>query len=93
MNNGELTQIGDNDSGRLFYFAFDEDAPLQMTWLINLIDKLYPNFDSSELEKKDRKFNNLNKTYNNGLATELVINVSYWKNKNIKVINTQYIVQ
>ena len=52
MNNGELTQIGDNDSGRLFYFAFDEDAPLQMIWLINLIDKLYPNFDSSELEKK-----------------------------------------
>ena len=22
MNNGELSQIGDNDSGRLFYFAF-----------------------------------------------------------------------
>ena len=24
MNKGELSQIGDNDSGRLFYFAFDE---------------------------------------------------------------------
>ena len=30
MNKGELSQIGDNDSGRLFYFAFDEDKPLKM---------------------------------------------------------------
>ena len=41
MNNGELSQIGDNDSGRLFYFSFDEDAPLKMNWLLNLIDNLY----------------------------------------------------
>ena len=38
MNKGELSQIGDNDSGRLFYFAFDEDKPLKMQWLINLIE-------------------------------------------------------
>ena len=33
MIKGELSQIGDNDSGRLFYSAFDEDAPLKMNWL------------------------------------------------------------
>ena len=38
---GELSQIGDNDSGRLFYFSFNEDKPLKMNWLINLIDNLY----------------------------------------------------
>ena len=52
MINGELSQIGDNDSGRLFYFEFDEEAPLQMTWLINLIDKLYPKFDWLNIEQK-----------------------------------------
>ena len=40
-----------------------------------------------------KKFNSLNETYNIGFATELVINVSYLKNKNIKVIKTQYNVQ
>ena len=45
------------------------------------------------IEKKDKKFNNLNKTYNNGLATVLVISVSYWKNRNIKVTKTLYKVQ
>ena len=39
--NGDLSQIGDNDSGRLFYFSFDEDEPLKMNWLIDLIDNLY----------------------------------------------------
>ena len=38
---GELSQIGDNDSGRLFYFSFNEDEPLKMNWLMNLIDNLY----------------------------------------------------
>ena len=38
---GELSQIGDNDSGRLFYFSFNEDEPLKMNWLVNLIDNLY----------------------------------------------------
>ena len=50
MNKGELSQIGDNDSGRLFYFAFDEDAPLKMDWLFEIIRKLYQksNFNSEE---------------------------------------------
>ena len=39
-NNGELSQIGDNDSGRIFYFAFDEDKPLNLTWLIKIIESL-----------------------------------------------------
>ena len=38
---GELSQIGDNDSGRLFYTLFNEDKPLQMSWLIDLIDYIY----------------------------------------------------
>lgn len=44
MVNGELSQIGDNDSGRLFYFYHDEDDPLKMDWLINLIDHFF-NFE------------------------------------------------
>jgi hypothetical protein len=40
INNEELSQIGDNDSGRIFYFAFNEDKPLRMTWLIRLIESL-----------------------------------------------------
>ena len=41
MNNNELSQIGDNDSGRLFYKQFDEDSPLNMKWLLDLIDYIY----------------------------------------------------
>ncbi len=41
MNNNELSQIGDNDSGRLFYMQFDEDNPLNMKWLLDLIDYIY----------------------------------------------------
>ena len=50
MNKGELSQIGDNDSGRLFYSEFDEDAPLKMNWLFEIIRKIYkkPNFDIEE---------------------------------------------
>ena len=36
----ELSQIGDNDSGRIFYFAFDEEKPLNLTWLIKMIESL-----------------------------------------------------
>ena len=54
INNDELSQIGDNDSGRLFYFKFDEEAPLKMTWLIDLIGSLYLN---SEIEEEYKKFN------------------------------------
>ena len=56
MNKGELSQIGDNDSGRLFYFAFDEDKPLNMEWLINLIEILYE--DSLEDSEIKQKFKN-----------------------------------
>ena len=48
MVNGELSQIGDNDSGRLFYFYHDEDDPLKMDWLINLIDHFF-NFENKNL--------------------------------------------
>jgi len=52
MIKGELSQIGDNDSGRLFYYAFDEDAPLKMNWLFEIIRKLYQKSDFHEEEKK-----------------------------------------
>ena len=54
MIKGELSQIGDNDSGRIFYFAYDEDKPLNMEWLINLIDSLYE--DSLEDNEVIEKF-------------------------------------
>ena len=34
-NKGELSQIGDNDSGRLLYFLYDEQNPLNLEWLNN----------------------------------------------------------
>ena len=53
MNKGELSQIGDNDSGRLFYFAFNEDKPLNMEWLIKLIENLYKDsLDDNEIKEK-----------------------------------------
>ena len=51
---GELSQIGDNDSGRLFYFSFNEDKPLKMNWLINLIDNLY--IENNRDKKTQDKF-------------------------------------
>ena len=56
VNKGELSQIGDNDSGRIFYHAFNEKKPLKMDWLFDLIDSLYP--ESSEYRKIQDKFNN-----------------------------------
>ena len=41
-NKGELSQIGDNDSGRLLYFLYDEQNPLNLEWLNNLIEELIP---------------------------------------------------
>ena len=38
INNDELSQIGDNDSGRIFYFAFEEEKPLKLSWLIKMIE-------------------------------------------------------
>tara|TARA_B100001750_G_C15503070_1_gene598519 strand:- start:968 stop:2578 length:1611 start_codon:yes stop_codon:yes gene_type:complete len=54
MNKDELSQIGDNDSGRLFYFNFNEDKPLDMKWLLNLIDFVYE--DSLEGKKIIEKY-------------------------------------
>jgi len=59
--NGELSQIGDNDSGRLFYFEYNEYQPLNMKWLINLIDFIFPDisneFNHSNLSPKERNKN------------------------------------
>ncbi len=55
MIKGELSQIGDNDSGRLFYFGFSESMPLKMTWLIDLIGNLYKEEDFIKIESKFRK--------------------------------------
>ena len=40
INNDELSQIGENDSGRIFYFAFEEEKPLKLSWLIKMIESL-----------------------------------------------------
>ena len=48
----ELSQIGDNDSGRIFYFAFEEEKPLKLTWLIKMIESLEIN-ESQSINKND----------------------------------------
>ena len=58
MVNGELSQIGDNDSGRIFYFYFDEDNPLKMDWLINLIQHFINDEDENLHIKEIEDFNN-----------------------------------
>ena len=55
INKGELSQIGDNDSGRLFYHAFNEDKPLEMSWLLELIENLYLKDDTKQIELKFTK--------------------------------------
>ena len=47
----ELSQIGDNDSGRLFYFLYDEKDPLNMIWLFDLIDLLIKNETKNSIHK------------------------------------------
>ncbi|RZP21610.1 MAG: hypothetical protein EVA29_02640 [Candidatus Actinomarinales bacterium] len=56
VNKGELSQIGDNDSGRIFYHAFDEKKPLRMDWLFDLIESLYP--ELSKYKRIEDKFSN-----------------------------------
>ncbi len=56
VNKGELSQIGDNDSGRIFYYAFNETKPLRMDWLFDLIDSLYP--ELSKYKRIEDKFSN-----------------------------------
>ena len=51
MIKGELSQIGDNDSGRLFYSAFDDDAPLKMIWLLEIIRNLFQKSEFYQEEK------------------------------------------
>ena len=53
--NGELSQIGDNDSGRLFYFYFDEDNPLRMNWLFDMINYFYSGKSKPFLPKDSNK--------------------------------------
>jgi len=55
INKGELSQIGDNDSGRLFYYSFNEDKPLEMSWLLELIENLYLKDDTKQIELKFTK--------------------------------------
>jgi len=62
MNNNELSQIGDNDSGRLFYRKFDEDNPLNMKWLLELIDYIY----QDSLGEKE-----VNESYKNEINYEM----------------------
>ena len=65
-NKGELSQIGDNDSGRLFYFQFDEQEPLKLHWLNNLIEVIIPesksyNHISENIDELENfELNNLN---------------------------------
>jgi len=37
----ELSQIGDNDSGRIFYLFHNEMRPLKLDWLILLVDSFF----------------------------------------------------
>jgi len=83
MNQGELSQIGDNDSGRLFYFAFNEDKPLKMEWLIDLIEILYE--DSVEDSDIKQKFKNEIK-----LETPSLNEYNKVTHKAIKVFSKEY---
>ena len=62
MIDDELSQIGDNDSGRIFYFYFDEDKPLKMVWLIDMINHFYKNkeIDSHLNEIQNFNYNVIN---------------------------------
>jgi len=82
MNKGELSQIGDNDSGRLFYFAFDEDAPLKMNWLFEIITNLYR---QSEFYQEEKKF-----TYEIKSTIPSFDNFQKATHKKIKVFTKDY---
>lgn len=56
---GELSQIGDNDSGRIFYFAFEEEKPLKLTWLIKIIESLEIN--ENHIINKNNNMNEVSK--------------------------------
>ena len=83
INNEELSQIGDNDSGRLFYKFHREDKPLQIGWLIELIDLLYPNTDS----EIDTSIRNINYQTNEIFDLDSLKKVSHTE---IKVFNDEF---
>tara|TARA_B100000674_G_scaffold427803_1_gene382745 strand:- start:312 stop:2009 length:1698 start_codon:yes stop_codon:yes gene_type:complete len=58
---GELSQIGDNDSGRIFYRFFDEINPLKIDWFFTLYSYFYK-FDAVDLklESFKQEINNKN---------------------------------
>ena len=80
---GELSQIGDNDSGRLFYFSFNEDEPLKMNWLVNLIDNLYSG--NNQDNKTQDKFKQIIDSHIPSLDEFKVV-----KNKAIPVFTKDY---
>jgi hypothetical protein len=82
INNGELSQIGDNDSGRLFYFNFDEDAPLKMMWFMDLIDTLYKD---SSVDIEEEKF-----IYEINSKLPQLDNFKKAKHKTIKLFTKDY---
>ena len=82
INNEELSQIGDNDSGRIFYFAFNEDKPLRMTWLIRLIESL-------DLNKKT-EFNDLRYQIEIKKETHNFLEYKGIKHPEIKVFSQDY---
>jgi hypothetical protein len=58
----ELSQIGDNDSGRIFYLFHNEIQPLKLDWLILIVDSFF-NVESDlykNLFIKEIKNNNIN---------------------------------
>jgi len=61
----ELSQIGDNDSGRIFYLFHNEIQPLKLDWLILMVDSLFnvePNLQNNLFIKEITNNNiNLNK--------------------------------
>ena len=58
---GELSQIGDNDSGRIFYRFFDEKNPLKIDWFFKLFNYFYyVNDVNPDLENFKKEIKNEN---------------------------------
>ena len=83
INKEELSQIGDNDSGRIFYSFFNEDKPLKMDWLINLIDNLYET-NNQEIKISDQYQQTINS------EDQSFVELSGVKNKSINVFSKDY---
>ena len=83
INKEELSQIGDNDSGRIFYSFFNEDKPLKMDWLINLIDNLYET-NNQEIKISDQYHQTINS------EDQSFVELSGVKNKSINVFSKDY---